>query len=325
MYICTVATQSERYFPVLLASCRRFGIELHALGWGEKWQGYAWKLRKMLDFLQLVEADDVVMFVDGYDVIILQDATVTEQRFKAMNVQMLVAVDGDHPSYVCDSFRKYIFHRVNGMYINTGTYIGYAGYLKHFLQMLASNGRNFSAWENDQELIGRQGTIDPHAYAIDQHSHIFLTLYGGTRFGFLNHFKLNEQTCVDIRNGSLYYLKKATSPPPVQPCVLHGPCNMNMNEIVTALGYKLPPALLDETSDQHYRYMRHQMSSYWPFVRHWLIVFIIGLICLLILVIVAYRYAVRVAYSSSFLSEDLLYYQQHHLHQQQQQQHEKQD
>lgn len=322
MYICTVATQSERYFPVLLASCKRFGIELHALGWGEKWQGYAWKLRKMLDFLQLVEQDDVVMFVDGYDVIILQNATVMEQRFKAMNVQMLVAMDGNHPSHVCDYFRKYIFHCVNGVYINTGTYIGYAGYLKHFLQMLASNGRNFAPWENDQELIGRQGTIDPHAYAIDRDSHLFLTLYGGSRFGFLNHFKLNEQTMVDIRNGSLFYLKKATCPPPVQPCVLHGPCNMNMNEIVAALGYKIPAALLDETSAHHYKYLRHQMSSYWPFVRHWLIIFIIGLLCLLLIVIVAYRYAVRVAFSTYSYTHDSSVYIHHH---QQSTRHEKQD
>jgi hypothetical protein len=41
--IVTVATESKYYFEYLKKSCENNGKNLEVLGYGEKWQGFAWR------------------------------------------------------------------------------------------------------------------------------------------------------------------------------------------------------------------------------------------------------------------------------------------
>jgi len=52
LHIVTVATESKYYFPYLVQSCERNGIKLKVLGYGEKWLGFNWRLRKMIEYLK---------------------------------------------------------------------------------------------------------------------------------------------------------------------------------------------------------------------------------------------------------------------------------
>ena len=69
LHIVTFATESKYYFPYLQESCRRNGKELEVLGYGEKWEGFNWRYIKMIEYLKGLPEDDIVCFVDGYDVI----------------------------------------------------------------------------------------------------------------------------------------------------------------------------------------------------------------------------------------------------------------
>ena len=69
LHIVTVATDSQYYFPYLVESCKRNGKELEVLGMGEVWQGFNWKYVKMMEYLKTLPTDDIVCFVDGYDVV----------------------------------------------------------------------------------------------------------------------------------------------------------------------------------------------------------------------------------------------------------------
>ena len=47
LYIVTVATESQYYFPYLIDTCRKYGKEIDILGFGEKWQGFNWRMQLM--------------------------------------------------------------------------------------------------------------------------------------------------------------------------------------------------------------------------------------------------------------------------------------
>src|SRR5581483_2861422 len=86
MIVCTVATHSDRYFPSLLHSCQRHGCNLKVLGWGQKWQGFAWRWQLVRDFLASQPDTQVVMFIDPFDVIVLRDSRVILKTFENMQV-----------------------------------------------------------------------------------------------------------------------------------------------------------------------------------------------------------------------------------------------
>ena len=47
-HIITIATNSELYFPYLVDSCKKNGIPLTVLGYGEKWTGFTFRFDKMI-------------------------------------------------------------------------------------------------------------------------------------------------------------------------------------------------------------------------------------------------------------------------------------
>ena len=72
MHIVTVANKNDGYLNYLIESCKRNGGELEVLGWNQEWKGFMWKISLMIEYLNGLDDDDIVCFVDGYDVIILQ-------------------------------------------------------------------------------------------------------------------------------------------------------------------------------------------------------------------------------------------------------------
>lgn len=274
MRICTVATHSDRYFPVLKASCERFQTPLIVLGWGEQWQGFAWKFAKMLDFLNTISEDEIVMFVDGYDVILLQPPSCIEKRFLRANVPMIVAQDGVHPTLIVRYFMSKCFHDVNGVPINTGTYIGYAGYLKQFLRMISIFSNDFATGENDQEIASRVWRQFPDMVTIDHNYQFFITLYGGNQLLADNQIDWSYWPDVEVQPSGTIVVH-INNQERALPCVVHGPCNTNLNDIVMKLGYKIPESVLRYTAFNHMKYMVKAFHSYTPFIILWLVLWML--------------------------------------------------
>ena len=94
-HIITVATSSELYFPYLVDSCKKNGIPLTVLGYGEKWTGFCFKFDKMIQYLKKLDPNDVVCFIDGYDVICVRNlremTDVFLQLKKRTNCKIVVA------------------------------------------------------------------------------------------------------------------------------------------------------------------------------------------------------------------------------------------
>lgn len=294
MHLCAVATHAERYFPVLLASCKRFGQELEVIGWGKKWTGYHLKLEWMLDYVSRLPEDDVVCFVDAYDVVLLRSPSDLETVFRGSGSQMIVSCDGRAGNFVVQYFIDRIFPRVDGVAINTGAYIAYAGHLRRLLKHLQAASQQFK-FGNDQELVAtfcrdHAGWID-----IDTESQLFLTFYAGSHFSFGSSVQtdistsqklqleivqlpasaesnglLTEQVVQSVRNRST----------DTCPFVLHAPCDGNINGLLTRLGYTLPAQVLSYGATQHMRYLWRATLLNLPYIYD-----ILVLVILFILVI----------------------------------------
>jgi hypothetical protein len=97
MRTVTVATHSERYFPELKRSAQRLGYHLDVLEWGMKWRGFAMKLL-LRCYVASLHPEEIVLFVDGFDVVLLALACEMEKRF---------AADGRRIVFNCQNLELY--------------------------------------------------------------------------------------------------------------------------------------------------------------------------------------------------------------------------
>jgi len=166
--IITVSTDDKFYYPYLVESCKKNKGKLTTLGMGEEWRGYNWKFRKMIDYLNTLNDDIIVCFVDGYDVISCRDLTELAYEFiKLKNKYKCKIVAG------CDDYgftgKKIVAHisfgKCDNHYLNTGTYIGYVKDLKDIISKIYQLNPSDSA--DDQVLMIQYYNENPGEIYID--------------------------------------------------------------------------------------------------------------------------------------------------------------
>ena len=156
VYVVTVATENIGYFNILKESCKRYNFELIVLGFGEKWGGFTWKFLKTREQLNKFNDNDIVIFVDGYDTIILSDKNYIIDKFLSLKTNILVSIEGKDLER--NFILQYMHHKkfvgkCKNNNLNSGLYMGYVGYLKQFLDILCSNKRCKSSTADDQRLM----------------------------------------------------------------------------------------------------------------------------------------------------------------------------
>ncbi len=133
LHLVTVATHSEGYLPVLEQQVKEKGMELRKLGWGKKYSGHFMKDMEMMEFLEKdARSGDLIIFVDGFDSLILGDKEEIVQKFQDTGAKMLFSVENVTPylSYI----HAAVFERVSGKYINSGLYMGERDFMLKFLK-----------------------------------------------------------------------------------------------------------------------------------------------------------------------------------------------
>ena len=113
MKAITVATHAERYFDVLKESAERNNIDLVVLGWGEKWKGFTWKFNLLIDYLKSCDDNEIVLFIDGYDVFFIRseyDIINTFLKLKNKNPDAKIFVGRD--GYPPNKYHKYFYDKV---------------------------------------------------------------------------------------------------------------------------------------------------------------------------------------------------------------------
>jgi hypothetical protein len=262
MKAITVATHSERYFDILQESAKRNNIDLVVLGWGEQWKGYVWKFNLLIEYLKTCNDDEIILFIDGYDVFFIRSEEDIIQNFLELknnnkNVKVFIGEDGK-PT---DIISKYIYNRMfpdtcKDLKINTGMYIGYAKDLRDMFDNLC-NTISCNDTMNDQRLLGNYCSQNPDNFFIDTENKIFLNLFSD----ILNNNKIdfnNANITVDKNNKNGNYIKTFNN---IYPCVIHGPGNANLEELFNLYGYHTKY----KNTESSFNYLLKATKSYYNF------------------------------------------------------------
>jgi len=150
--VITVATVSAKADNLVL-SAHNHGIEVEMLGVGEAWQGGVMadgpggghKVHYLRSRLRNIDDNDIIMFVDGYDVVINDNQETLITRFKQFGADV---VFGAEPilwpdSSIADQFPE--VHTRN-RFLNSGGFIGRASVIKEMLRGDIGKGDDDQLW-----------------------------------------------------------------------------------------------------------------------------------------------------------------------------------
>jgi hypothetical protein len=167
--VITACTDKKFYFPYLEKTCKENDADFVVLGLGEKWGGYIWKFNKMIDYLKTLEPNEIVCFVDGYDVICIKNLKDVKEKFLHFSKihKSKIIIGKDNNSLFPEIIRKYYFGKIP---INSGTYIGKSG---DILNVLEKSRILFPDVIDDQILIIKYAESFPNEIFVDENFDFF--------------------------------------------------------------------------------------------------------------------------------------------------------
>lgn len=236
LYVVTVATKREGYYDALVESCRRNGLELVVLGYGQPWQGFAWRFLLVKDFIETIHDKDIVIFLDAYDMISTQPSDIVKQRFLSFHAPLVMSVENmKNRSRISTYMRNQVFGYCKKANVCGGAYMGYVYALKKLYAYLQQHfdPHDFEKLD-DQRLLTFvcQDNKFVHQYIkYDYDSSIFYNLELET---YPHHAFQPMENIHHVQNNQLY-IKKTNS----SPCFVHGITNINMDYLINL--YQLPP------------------------------------------------------------------------------------
>jgi hypothetical protein len=221
-HIVTVATDSKFYFEYLKESCKKFGKELEILGYKQKWLGYNWKFNLMNDYLKKINPTDIVVFVDGYDVVCLRKLDNLVKKFFEIKKREKCKIIVGHDKVMFFSgeiFQNLHFGKCKDTFLNSGSYIGTASDLLEILNNMSKMNSDNKA--DDQVLMTKYCNLKNDEVYIDVKNEIFIVLS--------NPFNDVDQEFKLINNEIVY--KDGN-----KPFFFHGPASTYLDELIKKIG-----------------------------------------------------------------------------------------
>ena len=122
------------------------GYDIKVIGWGKPWNGFLDKYKGMINHISEYEDDDVVCFVDGFDVLPNKSVDVFKERFFEMNAPIIASLNHNF------LFNYKVFGTCqNQNTANSGMYCGYVKEIRNILndmlkdRMSKDDQRNMNA------------------------------------------------------------------------------------------------------------------------------------------------------------------------------------
>jgi hypothetical protein len=271
--LVTVATHSHGYFPWLVESCKRYKTELKVLGWGEKWQGFTWRFGLMIDYLKSLDPNEIVCFIDAYDVILLRHLNEIVSDFnnviKLSNKKIIISQEIIDPGYF-DTFNKIYFGKCKNNYICAGTYMGKAS---DILDLLIDAYKNQKDNNDDQVILTNYCKVHPDVFYIDTDSNFFLVIGPHS-------VDLTKNKNIKFTENGISYLNS-------RPFFFHGPGNRKMDDLIRKLNYNITDKDVYNIKTELKKVSKNKFWYYIirvPYIKH-----IIGVIVLLIILFIIFR------------------------------------
>jgi hypothetical protein len=209
LHIVTYVTHSERYFNIL-----KDYPGLVVLGYGTHWNGLIDKVRGVIKYCSTLNPDDLVLFVDGFDSVILSSTDEILSKYNTHFSNKLVFSKAITPKNTLFKYgQDKFFGRCKGISLNTGLYIGKASVLIDFWNDMNNN-------EDDQKYATTKCSKDYPDLVIDT-----------TNILFYNYSHLDS---INFINNKLIINDNS-------PCIISSPGTGNMNEVLSQLGFNNLP------------------------------------------------------------------------------------
>jgi hypothetical protein len=159
----------------------RNNYELVILGWQVPWKGLAQKLDAAYKYAESIPDDDLMLFTDAFDVLYTDSADRIVQIFQQRKYKILFAGEcGCWPHIVEDRkvcFEGYPKSPTPYRYLNSGTWIGIAKYVRlMLLDVIKTAGSNFLQ-ANDQKLVADMFISQKHPISLDYYAEIFQSMH----------------------------------------------------------------------------------------------------------------------------------------------------
>lgn len=233
--LVTVATHSEAYMPWLLESCKKHRTEITILGWQEKWQGFRWRYELMLEFLKSVDDDELICFIDSYDVILLKPLEELEIYYNKIGREIVISSENVVSGVIETLFgemKNNFFSLCDNKRLNAGLYMARCKYLKPILIDILQNYNKAEYYGDDQIMITKHCNNNKKRYHVDIENDVFLTVF--------NPMFSAKNDNIKIINEQLFYNDKS-------PFFIHGNGNTRLDDIIVELGYNMSEQAINDT------------------------------------------------------------------------------
>jgi hypothetical protein len=223
MKICTVVTHDDYYYRSMVNSCEKLGLQLKLLGWGEKWKDFYWRFNLMKEYLQSLDPNEIVVFIDAFDVIPLLPEKDILERFLSFNSPIVISSEEKFSNIVLDFGYKDIFSKFKDGYCNCGSYMGYVKYLLKMYDVMDQYRNNCG----DDQVVMSRSANDPFILknvSLDKNNNIFLTLRTNE--------KIFYRGIMDIDNKYYTYINGIMRWKINKPAFVHGPGSVNLDHFV---------------------------------------------------------------------------------------------
>jgi hypothetical protein len=153
----------------LLDSCKRFNVPIKILGLGLPYRGNSEKLLHMKKFLNTLPDNDIVLFVDAYDILFMNTKKEILKRFLAMKAPFVISVDGSCWP-LADKAKDFPPSPTPFRFINSGSYIGYVKAIKDILGEMT----NINPYASDQAKFTLHYLDHREKYTFDYYCQLFM-------------------------------------------------------------------------------------------------------------------------------------------------------
>jgi hypothetical protein len=267
MKFITVATDPQHYYYSMIESAKRNNIDLEILGWGKKWGGFIWRLKLLINYLQNLDKNEIVMFVDAYDIIFMKGPQEIENEFLSYDKNIVFGGLCGENSYLEKKMTKLIFSKnlefpeqeTCFKALNAGCYIGYADSILDILTGICSRNDCRNKKLDDQKIISEYFIKNHHNknLGIDFNTRIVYNFESPSDFNYIyNHiirfFNLKtidyglENKLFKLENNNFLVKQNGT-----YPCIIHAHGYTNIDSIVKKLN--LPPKIKSKNYEYGYQ------------------------------------------------------------------------
>lgn len=233
--IITVATDEEGYLPVLRKQLEDRDIPFEIIGLGEKWGGWKWRTDQIIDYLKNNHnKDDIVMIVDGYDILIPGTKQDIMTKYKKFKTDVVFGVEP------CDS--QNISKAIQKVYLSAlKKFFGSGKYIKNGGSFMGRTESIIKIYERIKKYYDEQDTTDDQIalngislkgidHKMDKKGEIFWIWGLATTYDIYHQLRYYYAPANDY--GIEIKDKRPILMNDVTPEVVHGVANRDMSDLV---------------------------------------------------------------------------------------------